>query len=306
MIQTGAPASLHLPPPVNIRNISFGQILRHLGLADEPFYILDSKSQRPGYGALRPYKTSDCSLLFVESGDLTLRHGVQVFPLQTGSLLLKPPGTVIQALHFHADTRIRIFGFTEQLIANSGVHKRHLESLSLFCATTGPHLPLPPAEAATFSSILDILQAKSALKTKPPLYMESVSQAFGMIALEVASFQSRQHQQQPAMQRSEHLAYEFLKLVPQHITRERSVQFYADRLNVTAKYLSRCVKDVTGKTCGAIIDEMVILEARVLLDDPELSVAQVADQLHFANPFFFSRFFKDHTGLSPKAYRLRA
>ena len=84
---------------------------------------------------------------------------------------------------------------------------------------------------------------------------------------------------------------------------ERSVQHYANSLNITRKYLSEVVKKNSGKTAGNWIDDMVILEAKVLLQNKDLTISQVSDILNFSNQSVFGRFFKLHVGVSPLEYR---
>lgn len=84
---------------------------------------------------------------------------------------------------------------------------------------------------------------------------------------------------------------------------KRSVQFYADLLFITPKHLTKTLRELTTKTGSMLIDDMVIVEAKILLGDHASSVSQVADMLHFSDQFFFSSFFKKHTGLSPKDYK---
>ena len=103
--------------------------------------------------------------------------------------------------------------------------------------------------------------------------------------------------------RKEDILLNFLKQLAAHFKEERSVQFYADTLFMTPKHLTKTVKELTTKTCGEFIDEMVITEAKILLGDLSYSVGQVADALHFSDQFFFSKFFKKTTGLSPKEYK---
>lgn len=78
---------------------------------------------------------------------------------------------------------------------------------------------------------------------------------------------------------------------------------YANALAVSFKYLSETVPEITGKTAGDWIDEAVMLEARVRLRDARLSVARVADQLHFDDASAFGKFFRKHAGLPPGEYR---
>jgi len=63
------------------------------------------------------------------------------------------------------------------------------------------------------------------------------------------------------------------------------------------------VKKLTGKTAGKYIDDLVIVEAKNLLRDPSLTIAQIADLLYFSDQFFFSKFFKRYTGITPSDYR---
>ncbi|GAA3768068.1 helix-turn-helix domain-containing protein [Flavobacterium ginsengiterrae] len=85
--------------------------------------------------------------------------------------------------------------------------------------------------------------------------------------------------------------------------KQRSVEYYADSLNVTRKYLSEVIKKNSGKTASEWITEVVIQEAKVLLQNKSLTINQISDELNFQNQSAFGRFFKNHTGISPLEYR---
>jgi AraC family transcriptional activator of pobA len=84
---------------------------------------------------------------------------------------------------------------------------------------------------------------------------------------------------------------------------QRSVQYYADILNVTRKYLSEVIKNNSGKTASDWIEEIVILEAKILLQNKDLTINQISDTLNFPNQSGFGRFFKKCEGISPLEYR---
>jgi AraC-like DNA-binding protein len=88
-----------------------------------------------------------------------------------------------------------------------------------------------------------------------------------------------------------------------HYKQQHSVKFYADALFITPKYLSQITKEVTGNTAGYLIDEMVMIEAKLLLNNASLSVAQIADELNFADQFVFSKFFKRNNKPDTSEYR---
>ena len=94
-------------------------------------------------------------------------------------------------------------------------------------------------------------------------------------------------------------------MLAKEFSRHRSLSFYANKLNTTSKYLSEVVKKQTGKTAGEWIEHTVILEAKVLLQNRELGIAQVSDLLNFSDQSVFGKFFKTHTGISPLEYRKR-
>lgn len=95
----------------------------------------------------------------------------------------------------------------------------------------------------------------------------------------------------------------FIDLVEKYHNTERSMGFYADKLCITPKYLSKIIKNVSGFSAPDIINKYVILEAQHLLRHTDLSIKEIADQLNFPNQSFFYKYFKAHTGYTPNSYR---
>ena len=102
---------------------------------------------------------------------------------------------------------------------------------------------------------------------------------------------------------SSRLSEKFLSLVQLNFKKERFLDFYADKLDISAKHLSRTVKETTGYSAVEWIDRYVILEAKVLLKSTTMSIQQISDELNFLSQSFFGKYFKKHTGLSPKDFR---
>ncbi len=96
---------------------------------------------------------------------------------------------------------------------------------------------------------------------------------------------------------------QFLALVQQNFRKERFLDFYASKLEVTPKHLSRTIKKQTGYTAVEWIERFVILEAKVLLKSSNLNIQQIADELNFPSQSFFGKYFKKQTGQSPKEFR---
>lgn len=96
----------------------------------------------------------------------------------------------------------------------------------------------------------------------------------------------------------------FLTLAETNAGAHRDTGFYADKLCLTPKYLSRLVKEKTGHTAKEIILNYVALQARTMLLGTDLTIQQISDSLHFPSQSVFGKFFKHATGLSPREYRI--
>ena len=84
---------------------------------------------------------------------------------------------------------------------------------------------------------------------------------------------------------------------------ERNVNYYAERLNVSPKYLSATIKRVTGDSVTSYIDRYTIPLLKEYLEDERLSLTQIAYRMNFASLSYFSRYCTKHLGQSPSEYR---
>ena len=79
--------------------------------------------------------------------------------------------------------------------------------------------------------------------------------------------------------------------------------FYADKLTVHPNHLNAVVKRITAKTATAIIQDQLIISAKSLLRQTNLSAKEIAFRLHFTEPTHFNSFFKKATTFTPQQYR---
>ena len=100
------------------------------------------------------------------------------------------------------------------------------------------------------------------------------------------------------------LTEQFKQLIVRFIDEQQAISFYAQHLGVTPNHLNKVVKQTTGKQASALIAEMLVLEAKVLLKHSELSISEIAYKLGFVDQSYFSRFFKTHTGNTPREYKI--
>lgn len=95
----------------------------------------------------------------------------------------------------------------------------------------------------------------------------------------------------------------FMMLLERDFKISRDVNYYARQMNISSKYLTNIVSQVTGHTPKTIIDQYVILQLKMQLKRSTQSVKEMAWEFHFADVSFFCRYFKKHTGLTPQQIR---
>ena len=95
----------------------------------------------------------------------------------------------------------------------------------------------------------------------------------------------------------------FMMLLERDYKISRDVNYYAAQMNISSKYLTNIVNQVTGHTPKTIIDQYVILQLKMHLKRTTQSIKEMAWEFHFADVSFFCRYFKKHTGLTPQQIR---
>ena len=104
--------------------------------------------------------------------------------------------------------------------------------------------------------------------------------------------------------RTAYIVKQLMELLSTGISRtEREVGYYAERLNVSPKYLSATIKRVTGHSVTSYIDRHTVPILKELLNDERLSLTQIAERMNFTSLSYFSRYCSKHLGQSPSAYR---
>lgn len=95
----------------------------------------------------------------------------------------------------------------------------------------------------------------------------------------------------------------FLYHLYRSFRKERQIRFYADKLNVSAAYLSRLVKEISGSTVNDHVSSLIYKEICNLLAHSDMPIGEIADSLSFSDQSALTNFFKQRSGMTPLAYR---
>ena len=233
------------------------------------------------------------SFTMVLEGWLTLQYNGQELTLQKGDMFIYMPGLSITILVASDDYR----GIC--LLADEGYT---LELPVVRNAIRTAYFPQPD-DSRHLEQLMRL--AIRYLYSQHPLHSESLRLLYSLFLSDLSAIEDRSVHNHRFSPRVEELFLRFIQLLPQHFVEHRDIAFYADQLCITTTYLSRIVRQVSGRTVADYIDQMLLMEAAWLLQTTSLTVAQIADRLHFADTTTFARFFKRLKGCTPKEYRQR-
>ena len=99
------------------------------------------------------------------------------------------------------------------------------------------------------------------------------------------------------------LAYEFVRLISTNNIEAHKVSHYATKLNVSSSYLNECIHYVLGVSAKSLIIEQLVMRTRHALKFTDKSAKEIAYELGFSSPDYFSSFCKKNIGYGPSQYR---
>jgi len=192
---------------------------------------------------------------------------------------------------------IDIIFFKPQFFLENQANVFFLTQYDFFENSDSNTSPLTKAEESKFERIFSLIKEVSEDQSK---HQASILRSYLYILIyEIDGIQK----EKKSTEVQSPLYEKFKELLFKDFLNFRTVQHYADELNVSRKYLSEVIKKHSGKTASDWISEMVILEAKVLLQNKKMSINQISDLLHFSDQSVFGRFFKNYEGISPLEYR---
>ncbi|WP_426671869.1 helix-turn-helix domain-containing protein [Mucilaginibacter sp. McL0603] len=251
-----------------------------------------------------PYRSDGYIIGICTRGTAEVEVNLQVYQARPDAMLLATPFHILRIYNSSEHFLCRFIVFSKAFLTENNVNSHFLESFSYFKSESLPVIYPDHPDAKMLLEVYLLIQQKLEREEHP--YRQEISRSILTTLLyEVEFIYQKQHVIIKGKQnRKQELNLLFQNFVFLHYKEHRNVQFYADALFVSPKHLTETIKEVTGRTSGEWIEDAVILEAKVLLRNHEISIAQVAENIHFPDQSSFGKYFKKHTGLSPSDYRM--
>ncbi|MDH6358171.1 helix-turn-helix domain-containing protein [Parabacteroides sp. PF5-9] len=251
-----------------------------------------------------PVRLNAVSFLLVEDGTATIKLDHVPYQLTPNTVLLIMPVHIVQEMVADKDFKGKFLISDFEFIQENRPSKIIASISNYVQLRKNPILSLTQEEISLLMDSLEALRAKFH-KSDSYFHQEVVQIAFASFLLDFADIimSKKEHLSVQKVSRREDIFNNFLKLLLKHCKEQHAVSFYADKLFITSQYLSLALKDVTGKTANEWINEAVLVEAKILLKSPNITIQQIADELNFSDQSTFGKFFKKHVGVSPLEYR---
>lgn len=236
---------------------------------------------------------------YVLRGTATATINITKYHFRPNDVLMLEPGSFLLIHEFSEDALVYYILFSSSFLEKNtfGVHsamhlmheKQPLMHVSEECGSVLKHT-------------VDVLLEAS--NCNPPM-LSSAKMVHIFNIIQLAYSESRQEQGfiiKP-QDRKQEIFQTYSKMVLNHYHEWHHVARYAEELRLTLPHLCSTIKAVSGRTAGDLITDAILMDAKSQLKITNLQIKEIAIALGFDNVAFFNRFFKSHTGMTPKEYR---
>lgn len=272
-------------------NNDYAFINREMGIVNS-MYEMNNRFFHVG----QPYRTKEMRILRGLRGSARMSVNLMEYTIKEHTIGLIPPNALLQIVDISGDYGIQALAADSNFIPTQQ-HSILTDWHTQQAFFQDNHVEEWRRTGTFFSLIWDAVHLQ-------PYRREVVQHLITSLLYNVHYLQDNYHRDELLRpSRHEELFRRFITLVNEYCKTQHTTAFYADRLCLSPRYLSTVIRDVSGRTVVEWVNQAVILEAKVLLKHSDLLTYQIADELHFPNPSFFSKFFKRMTGMTPQEYQ---
>lgn len=247
-------------------------------------------------------KMSNGAIMFCTQGEADITIDLEKYHAVPNTNIILLPGSVFSISTSSKDFLVHYFAFSDEMMRVACFRMEpafigHLKEISCYTHSN----------PGIIKSTLDLINSGAALYAdKENRFKDSIAQ--NLLQIFFLNTQDKIQRFFPNHElggntRKGQLFKKFIWSVHQHCAKQRDVSFYAEELCISTRYLSAICQEVTKHPAKEIIDKFLILEIKLALQTTNLSLKEVAEYYHFPDQSFFGRYFKKHTGISPKEYR---
>jgi len=267
---------------------------------DNSFIISDKVHILPAKNI--PFRTNMVALAVVEEGYIEINLDLDHYKITPSQMLIVYPEQIFNYVNKDKNTKYFFFIFDQKYFEDIFINIQNIINMFLIIKEN-PVIDLNPLEIEKIKDFYFFIK-KHIKEEKSEFTIPMLQNLIKSLFYQICQIVSQKDLISTSPKtRKEEVFERFIRLLREQYKQEHKVSFYANELCITSKYLSSVIKQVSGYTVSKWINDYVILEAKALLKSSDRTILEISEDLNFSNQSFFSKYFKQHTGISPKQYR---
>jgi len=268
-------------------------------LDDEIIYVENLREIKNLAKTRATYNT----IVFCKVGCILIEvGGQQQVKIHPGQLMLIPLGKLVQPMFVSTDIDASILMVSDRVLNTAlgsqiNIWNRAMYMKELYVIN----------ESGWLSGIENYAHSIIKEKNQPHLFREVLLSFFRTMLLMICETllenKEMEKSEDNSTARDKDIFNKFLQLLSEDERKHRKVSYFAEKINITPKYLSSVCKRVSGKSPIRWITEYVMEECYRMLTQTDYSVKEISNIMGFPNPSFFGQYFKEEAHVTPKEYR---
>ena len=235
-------------------------------------------------------------ILYSQAGTARVRINFDVWELRGRDVLIFFPGDVVKWEMMDDDFKADIIRYSSDILRAASLNVEH-----------AVYEQLRADRRCGYRELIDVV-VNSMFRILHFYFTDRMVtlhlQAFFLGFYDYLQVHPREDNQNKGTQRTDELFVRFMELLESEFRQGHEVNYYAERMCISRKYLGLIVKGKTGLSPKQIIDEYLMLRLKLTMRTSKASLKQIADEFHFADQSALTRYFKTHAGVTPQQFRL--
>ncbi|MAX80038.1 MAG: AraC family transcriptional regulator [Crocinitomicaceae bacterium] len=251
---------------------------------------------------LPPHRKTFFDFIYITKGSTIRTKGLNAYEFGAGNIFFLPPHQITEHTKMSPDLEGYFCHFNQAIFEH--LPSNYLsENYAFFKLQANPLVHLPKEKQAIVEHILSRMTTvynEDSPSTNKKLFSAYLISLFEEVKMHYQT--DNYNSNKSCFEITERYKY----LLSKNIYKFQDVASFADLLHISPNYLNKCVKKSTNKTSHDLLHEMLILEAKTLIKYSNFQIHEIANKLCNQSPSNFARFFKKHTGMTPKEYASKA
>lgn len=283
-----------------MKHLELTEKQEYLAFNEQDIIILDNIRDLPENSA---YTTEHVLVMICTTGKIQFDYDGQLTTVHKGELFLGVPGSVVSDYMVSPDFDCKLIAVKPtEVMASRELHTMVINSM--LYVKTNPVVRLTESDSQDVFAYYSLICSR--IRQTAGRYqngeMRSLINAFLLKVIGIIDNEMNVPETEATV-RGDQLVEKFVWMVNEDCGHNRLVEYYADRLNITPKYLSTIVRSSLNRTPTDVIKAVTMKEIERRLRYTDDSIKQISQAMNFPNTSFFGKYFKQHSGMTPNSYR---